>query len=357
MYKRYTAPAPSTGRGARTGAIRLGVTLGDPRGIGPEVSAKALVAVGRRGGRAARFGGAGRAAISLDAVRVVGPAELGRDFEPLCRFEVVGGARGGLAPGAAAGLAVERAVELAMAGRLDAVVTAPVHKPSLAAAGRPAGHTEFLAALAGVDTVGMLMCDEGAGGDSAPKPRRVLPATTHLPLAEVPARVTEGLLVSQTRLLGEALASDWGIPEPRVALCALNPHASDEGIFGSEEREVYEPALRALARDPWRVAGPLPADTVFRRAFAGEFDAVVAPYHDVAMAAFKTVAFGRGVNVTLGLPFVRTSPDHGTAFDIAGRGVADASSMVAAIELATELASRRMLGTPPPTASRPVAAG
>ena len=306
--------------------IRIGVTLGDPRGIGPEVAAKALTAMGR--------------SRPLDAVCAIGPAELAGDFEPLCRYEAVGGERGGLAPGEAAGMAIERAVELAMEGHLDAIVTAPTHKPSLAAAGYPAGHTEMLATLADVETVGMLMCDEGAGGLSPRAARRVLLATTHIPLAEVPLRLTTELLVSQTRLLGESLASYWGIASPRIALCALNPHASDEGAFGSEEREVYAPAMRALGRDSWRVTGPIPADAVFRRAFAGEFDAVVAPYHDVAMAAFKTVAFGRGVNVTLGLPFVRTSPDHGTAFDIAGLGVADPSSMLAALELAAALASR-----------------
>ena len=301
---------------------RIGVTLGDPRGIGPEVAAKALTLMGR--------------SRPLDAVRAIGPAELAGDFEPLCRFEPVVKERGGLTPGEAAGMAIERAVELAMEGRLDAIVTAPTHKPSLAVAGYPAGHTEMLAALAGVDTVGMLMCDEGAAC-----PRRVLLATTHIPLAEVPLLLTAGLLVSQTRLLGESLANHWGIASPRIALCALNPHASDEGAFGSEEREVYAPAMRALESDRWRVSGPTPADTVFRRAFAGEFDAVVAPYHDVAMAAFKTVAFGCGVNVTLGLPFVRTSPDHGTAFEIAGLGLAEPSSMLAALELAATLAARR----------------
>ena len=386
--------------------IRIGVTLGDPQGIGPEVAAKALTAMGR--------------SRPLDAVCAIGPTELAGDFEPLCRFEAVGGERGDLTPGEAAGMAIERAVELAMEGQLDAIVTAPVHKPSLAAAGYPAGHTEMLAALADVETVGMLMCDEGAGDPGSPwiisrehrerrsaplarrdeglvaalpargatqseatdmgivnhglhnvnhtlqcgktseafqrgcsaarmpwevcprAARRVLLATTHVALAEVPLRLTTELLVSQTRLLGESLASYWGIASPRIALCALNPHASDEGLFGSDEREVYAPAMRALERDRWRVTGPIPADTVFRRAFAGEFDAVVAPYHDVAMAAFKTVAFGGGVNVTLGLPFVRTSPDHGTAFDIAGLGLADPSSMLASLELAATLASRRV---------------
>lgn len=351
--------------------VRLAVTLGDPRGIGPEVVAKALGAVGVGCGEAGAAGdegargdsrnaavadpmdsGVGRQAgdervapayggVSAGAVRVIGPVECGGDFAGSCRFEAVGGGAAGLGPGEAAGLAVERAVELALAGEVDAVVTAPVHKPALVAAGYPPGHTEMLMALSGVPRVGMLMCEEGMGGGAA---KRVLLATIHVPLAQVPELLTTELLVSQTRLLGDALRAGWGIEAPRIALCALNPHASDEGMFGTEERDVYAPALDALADGPWRIAGPVPADTVFGRAFAGEFDAVVAPYHDVGMAAFKTAAFGRGVNVTIGLPFVRTSPDHGTAFDIAGRGVAGPSSMIAAVGLAVGLAGRRGVG-------------
>ena len=328
--------------------MRLAVTLGDPGGIGPEVVAKALEALGKAkdvvavGGDAeggSEAPGPAGMGVSRDAVRVIGAVERAGDFARSCRYEAVGGGAEGLGPGEAAGLAVELAVELALAGEVDAVVTAPVHKPALVAAGYPPGHTEMLMALARVPRVGMLMCEEGAEGGAA---KRVLLATIHVPLARVPELVTTELLVSQTRLLGDALRADWGIETPRVALCALNPHASDGGMFGTEERDVYEPAVAALAGGPWRVAGPLPADTVFARAFAGEFDAVVAPYHDVGMAAFKTAAFGRGVNVTIGLPFVRTSPDHGTAFDIAGRGVADPSSMIAAVGLAVGLAGRRV---------------
>ncbi len=249
-----------------------------------------------------------------------------------------------------------------MADKADAVVTAPVQKPALVEAGFPPGHTEMLAALSGAPRVGMLMCDEGAGApDAAPAPavpapapsvreadapprrcpKRVLLATIHVPLADVPKLVTAELLVDQTRLLAAALRSDWGIAAPRIALCALNPHASDDGMFGAEECTEYGPALSALAGESWPTRGPIPADTVFARAFSGEFDAVVAPYHDVGMAAFKTACFGRGVNVTIGLPFVRTSPDHGTAFDIAGRNAADPSSMTEAVRLAVRLAHQR----------------
>jgi 4-hydroxythreonine-4-phosphate dehydrogenase len=153
--------------------------------------------------------------------------------------------------------------------------------------------------------------------------------------------VDERLLVAQSELLHRALRIDWAIAEPRIGICALNPHASDGGLFGSEERMVFAPAVAHLRARGIDVTGPVPADTVFSRALAGDFDAVVAPYHDVGMAAFKTVSFGTGVNVTLGLPFVRTSPDHGTAFDLAGKGKADDSSMLEALRLGARLARAR----------------
>lgn len=235
--------------------------------------------------------------------------------------------------------AIERAVTMAMDGGAHAIVTAPIHKPSLHASGRRfPGHTEMLQALASAPTVGMLMAAERTRLDG---PLRVLLATTHLALAKVPDLLSEDVLVTQTTLLHDALANDWGIAEPRIALCAFNPHASDGGLFGDEEARVYGPALARLEAARIHAAGPLPADTVFQRAIGGEFDAVVAPYHDVGMAAFKTVCFGTGVNVTLGLPFVRTSPDHGTAFDLAGTGRADCTSMREAIELAVRLARTR----------------
>ncbi len=312
--------------GARAQAedVRVAVTLGDPRGVGPEVAARSLAVV----------------APPPDATRVLGPAECAGAFAGLGRYEAVGGGSRGLDPGRAAGLAIERAVEMALGGDVDAVVTGPVHKPALAGAGYPPGHTEMLMALAGAAEVGMLMCDEAEGEPERPA-KRVLLATVHIPLRRVAEALTEDLLVSRTRLLGRALRGDWGLAEPRIALCALNPHASDDGMFGTEERDVYAPALARLSAGPWSVAGPIPADTVFARAFRGEFDAVVAPYHDVGMAAFKTAAFGRGVNATIGLPFIRTSPDHGTAFDIAGRGMADPSSMIRALLQAVRLARAR----------------
>ncbi len=242
--------------------------------------------------------------------------------------------------GAAAARAIEEAVALALEGAVGSVVTAPLHKPSLHAAGWDVpGQTEMLQRLTGAAHVGMLMAAERThlGG-----PLRVLLATTHLPLRDVPSAVTEELLIDQTTLLHASLRDGWGLESPRIALCALNPHASDGGLFGDEEARVLAPAVERLRAGGVDVRGPLPADTVFGRALAGDYDAVVAPYHDVGMAAFKTAAFGAGVNVTLGLPFVRTSPDHGTAFDIARTpGRADPSSMLEALHLARRLTAAR----------------
>jgi 4-hydroxythreonine-4-phosphate dehydrogenase len=303
---------------------RIAVTLGDPRGIGPEVVAKALAAPGV--GELARFvliGPSGLVdGVDADAVEVPG-------WSPGDAPEVAG---------RVAGEAIRVAVEMALDRRVDALVTAPIDKYAFRAGGwNYPGHTEMLQELAGVPAVGMMMAAERT---VAGPPLRVVLATTHLPLRDVPARVTPDLLVEQTRLTARSLREWWGIEAPRVALCAFNPHASDSGLFGDEEERIYAPALLRLEAEGVPASGPIPADTVFTRALRGEFDAVVAPYHDVGMAAFKTVSFGSGVNVTLGLPFPRTSPDHGTALDIAGLGIADPASTVEAIRLAARLAAR-----------------
>jgi 4-hydroxythreonine-4-phosphate dehydrogenase len=205
-------------------------------------------------------------------------------------------------------------------------VTAPVEKHALHLAGfRYPGHTEWLAHLAGdVDVAMMLAADR----------LRVVLVTTHVALRDVPALLTADKVVRTGRVTAKALREWFGIEAPRLAVCALNPHAGEQGLFGDEEQRILAPAVRTLGAE-----GPFPADTVFVRAQRGEFDAVLAPYHDVGMTAIKVAGFGRGVNVTLGLPFPRTSPDHGTAFDIAGTGRADAGSMREALELAVRLAA------------------
>lgn len=300
--------------------VRLVVTTGDPRGIGPEVVRVALQTFRTRHPEVGvRVVGRALADTPADSVEPTGPFDGSE-----------------AAAGLVARAAVERGVAAILAGEGDALVTAPIHKPAFRAAGvAEPGHTEFLQRLTGAARVGMLMAAESTrlGG-----PLRVLLATTHLSLRGVPDAVTGPLLESQTELLHDALRRWWGIPAPRLALCALNPHASDGGLFGDEEARVMAPAVDACRARGVDVVGPLPADTVFTRALDGTYDAVVAPYHDVGMAAFKTASFGGGVNATLGLPFPRTSPDHGTAFDIAGTGRADPSSMLEALELAARLA-------------------
>ena len=302
---------------------RLAVTLGDPRGIGPEITARAL-------------------ATALDAEIVAVGAEDQLAGIPAAQRISVGtwgegvgdqpangkpGPSRGMRAGRIAGLSIEAAVRLALSGAVDGIVTAPAHKHALNLAGyRWPGHTEWLAHLAGDVDVAMML---------AAKTLRVVLVTTHIPLRAVPQMLTTDAVIRAGRVTRAALQAWWGIPQPRIAVCALNPHAGESGLFGDEEARVLRPAVEALG-----ATGPLPADTVFVRAMRGEFDVVLAPYHDVGMTAIKVAAFGEGVNITLGLPFPRTSPDHGTAFDIAGTGTADPASMRAALELAVELVGK-----------------
>jgi 4-hydroxythreonine-4-phosphate dehydrogenase len=303
------------------------VTLGDPRGIGPEVVARALEAP--LDADVTVIG----ADDQLDAVRAdhrvgVGSCGLGSGEQT----PAAPGPSRVIQAGRIAGHAIERAAALALTGAADAVVTGPVHKHALHQAGfRRPGHTEWLAELAGGADVAMMLASDRL---------RVVLVTTHVALRDVPALLTQDRVVRAGRVTRAALRDWFGIAEPRLALCALNPHAGEGGLFGDEDERVLRPAAEALD-----AAGPLPADTVFVRAVRGEFDAVLAPYHDVGMTAIKVASFGHAVNVTLGLPFPRTSPDHGTAFDIAGTGKADPSSMRAAIELAVQLVGTRGLRT------------
>lgn len=312
----------------------MAVTLGDPRGIGPEVTAKALDPA---------------CYPPLDADFVfIGADDLLAGMPPLAGAELsrLGQWRGGagdpdptmptargraVRAGTLAARGVETAARMALAGDVDAIVTAPIEKHATRLAGVPfPGHTEWLAHLAGDVDVAMML---------AAGPLRVVLVTTHVALKDVPMLLTTERVVRTGRVTAAALQCWWGIAAPRLALCALNPHAGEQGLFGDEERRVLAPAAAELG-----ATGPLPADTVFVRALRGEFDAVLAPYHDVGMTAIKVAAFGKGVNVTLGLPFPRTSPDHGTAFDIAGQGVADPGSMREALELAVELGGKKVRG-------------
>jgi len=307
----------------------LAVALGDPRGIGPEITARALA---QPLDAEITVIGAEDQIASIDAQRkiAVGSWGLGSGDSIPDRNRVIRAGR-------IAGHAVETAAKLALNGEVDAIVTAPAHKHALHLAGFPyPGHTEWLAQLAGGVDVAMMLASEPARDDPEDHPLRVVLVTTHVPLRDVPALLTVERVVRTGKVVERSLREWWGIQRPRIAVCALNPHAGEAGLFGDEEERVLAPAAEALG-----AAGPLPADTVFVRAMRGEFDVVLAPYHDVGMTAIKVAAFGRAVNVTLGLPFPRTSPDHGTALDIAGTGKADPSSMRAAIELAARLATQK----------------
>lgn len=301
---------------------RVAITLGDPRGIGPEIVAAVLaeeiaaelVLVGAEDQIAPL-----PAARRISTGRWTHGAGEGPAGEALLRARQAGGI---------AGRAIETAARLALAGEVDAIVTAPAHKHALHLAGFPyPGHTEWLAELAGGCDVAMMLASDRL---------RVVLVTTHIALRDVPTQLTRERIVRTGRTTSAALRDWFGIAAPRLAVCALNPHAGEGGLFGDEEARIVAPAAADLG-----AAGPLPADTVFVRAMRGEFDAVLAPYHDVGMTAIKVASFGEGVNVTLGLPFPRTSPDHGTALDIAGTGRADPSSMRAAVRLAVQLAGRR----------------
>jgi 4-hydroxythreonine-4-phosphate dehydrogenase len=286
---------------------RIGVTVGDPAGIGPEIARKAA---------------ADASLASLCDIVLYGPS----DDSEISRFS-----RGRVSAdaGRAAYDAIVSATADAVAGRLDAVATAPVNKEAFALAGLPwRGHTDLLAHLTGAPRVAMMFYAESL---------RVILATVHIPLAQVPAALTPDVVEGTIELSARELPR-FGIRSPRLALAGLNPHAGEHGVIGHEDDDVLAPAVAAMRSRGVAVDGPFPADTIFVRAMRGEFDAVIACYHDQGLIPIKLVAFGRAVNVTLGLPIVRTSVDHGTAFDIAGKGIADPSSMIEAIKLAARLA-------------------
>jgi 4-hydroxythreonine-4-phosphate dehydrogenase len=286
---------------------RIGITVGDPAGIGPEIVSRAIADP--------------RIADVCDTL-IFGP-------DPGL---VVPVGQVSAAAGSAAYEAIVRAVGAALRGEIDAVATAPISKEALAAAGLPwRGHTELLAHQTGAGPVAMMF--------HTPRLMVAL-ATVHLALRDVPGLLTGERLEQVIRLTARALPR-FGVADPRMAVAGLNPHAGEHGLMGDEDDRVLAPAVRSCRDSGIRVDGPFPADTVFVRAARGEFDAVIACYHDQGLIPVKLLAFGKAVNVTLGLPIIRTSVDHGTAFDIAGRGVADPGSMIEAILLAARLARGR----------------
>lgn len=305
--------------------------MGDPAGIGPEICIKAIAASEVRdicrpiviGNKSLLAATAKSLNVDLDnTASTVTIADVN---------DVLGSFKIGLdasETGKASAIYIETAVELWRRGEIDAIATAPISKKALSLAGYDfPGHTEFLAHLTGTKRVGMSFF----GGKL-----RVVLLSTHLSLIDAIKRVTTGNLVELIEFSGRELAKLLG-HKPKLAVAGLNPHASEGGMFGNEETSQIIPAINAARANGIDVSGPYSPDTIFLRCHRGEFDAVIALYHDQATIPVKAFSFGSAVNVTLGLPLIRTSVDHGTAFDIAGKGVADASSMIAAIKLAAEL--------------------
>ncbi len=310
------------------------LTSGDPSGIGPEIAVKACLA----GERFVWLGDPRHLPKGTAFREVTDLAELvPQRVLPVLRHDFAAPALPGQPdPANAAGViaVIERAVKLVLVGEVSAICTAPIHKKALkdGAAFAFPGHTEFLAHLAGVSRVVMMLaCPD----------LRVVPTTIHIPLSEVPGALTEALLEETIRITHAGLIRDFGIAAPRLAVAGLNPHAGEGGAMGWEDERLIRPLVARLAAEGMTIRGPLSADTMFHAAARAGYDAAVCMYHDQALIPIKTIDFAGGVNVTLGLPFVRTSPDHGTAYDIAGRGVADATSLVAALQMAREMAARR----------------
>ncbi|QUS35623.1 4-hydroxythreonine-4-phosphate dehydrogenase PdxA [Falsirhodobacter algicola] len=315
----------------------VALTCGEPSGIGPELAVKARAALGRAlpffligdprhvpGPIAPIADPAETLAVPADRLPVLphtfaAPAEPGRP-DPANARGVID--------------VIARAVDLAQAGVVSAICTAPISKKALKDGANFAypGHTEYLAALAGVERVVMML--------AAPQ-LRVVPVTIHIPLAEVPAALTPDLLEATLRITHAGLIRDFGIAAPRIAVSGLNPHAGEGGTMGTEETMIAE-VMERLGREGLQLDGPLPADTMFHPAARARFDAALCMYHDQALIPIKTIAFDEGVNITLGLPFIRTSPDHGTAFDIAGSGTANPSSLIAALRMAAEMGAARV---------------
>ncbi len=327
----------------------IAITMGDAAGVGPEVTVKAL---------------AHPAVYASCRPLVIGDAGRLEDAARLCKVtleirRVADPASGRYAPGAldcldlglvpsdlpygvlsrAAGEAayryVEKATRLAVAGEVDAICTAPLNKEALNLAGhRYPGHTEMLADLTGTPEVSLMLVAPGL---------RVIHVTTHMGLLEAIARIEPGI-VERTIERAHAVATRAGLAQPKIAVCAINPHAGEGGLFGrGEEESKIVPAIEACRARGWNIEGPLPADTLFYRAGRGDFDIVVAMYHDQGHGPVKVLGVEQGVNVTVGLPVIRTSVDHGTAFDIAGKGVADERSMLEALRVAVELAATRQV--------------
>jgi 4-hydroxythreonine-4-phosphate dehydrogenase len=324
------------------------VSCGEPAGVGPEVAVKAWQAL-RETLPFVWLGDPAHLPSGTPLRLIEHPrdaAAAAANALPVLAHPFPAPARPGIpepANAAAVIAVIARAVGLVHAGDCAALCTAPIHKQALhEGAGFPfPGHTEYLAHLAGDVPVAMMLAS-----DAVSPPLRVVPATIHIPLSRVPMSLTPALLRQTITLTHAGLRVEFGIDAPRIAVAGLNPHAGEGGAMGHEEADWIAPLLADMRAEGFTLAGPLPADTLFHPAARARYDAAVCMYHDQALIPIKTLDFAGGVNLTLGLPFVRTSPDHGTAFDIAGKGLADPSSMIAALRMAADMAAARRKRAP-----------
>lgn len=322
----------------------IAITMGDPAGVGPEIICKAFMGNIMKIVRPVVIGDAGVMEKTIKSLR------FKLQLKPIKRPEETSPKKGvieivdlknvsGFIPGKPSSVAgravyeyIKRVVSLAMKGEIDAIVTAPINKETLKMAGiRYPGHTELLAKLTGTKDFGMMLI----GG-----PLRVILVTTHVALKEVPSLIKKDKVL-KTIILAHKAMLDLGIENPRIAVAGLNPHAGEGGIFGKEEKKEIIPAIEKARKKGINAIGPVPPDTLFHKAYKGEYDVVVSMYHDQGLIPLKMLSFGKAVNVTVGLPIIRTSVDHGTAYDIAGKGIADPSSLLEAIKLAVKLAEAK----------------
>jgi 4-hydroxythreonine-4-phosphate dehydrogenase len=337
----------------------LAMTIGDPGGIGPELVLKAWLAQTTEHTATSKQGS------TMLPFCLIGPSRVLRQYAELLDLPVpivsidnaaraadvfaralpvyeIADNNAPVIPGVASAAtapmvinSIETAVNLTRQGITSAVVTNPIQKSALYQAGfSHPGHTEFLAELAGPGTVPVMML--------ANSKLRVVPMTIHIALSQVPHDLTPDLIVTLSKITAAALTRDFGLPHPRLAIAGLNPHAGEDGAMGTEEQTIIAPAIARLRAEGYDVAGPLPADTMFHEEARSTYDVALCPYHDQALIPVKTLDFHGGVNVTLGLPFIRTSPDHGTALNIAGQGVARIDSLLAALNMAGQMAFNRL---------------
>ncbi|WP_171211327.1 4-hydroxythreonine-4-phosphate dehydrogenase PdxA [Ruegeria sp. HKCCA5426] len=314
----------------------IALSCGDPAGIGSEIAAKAWAEL-RDTCPFFYIGDAAHIPQGTPVHQISDPAEslrISASAMPVLQLDFPEPNRPGTPSAAnAPGVinAIERGVSLVQSGAASALCTAPIHKKALidGAGFAYPGHTEFLAALAGRKRVVMMLASDEL---------RVVPTTIHIPLSRVPSELTPALLRDTIEITAEGLRKQFGIAHPRIAIAGLNPHAGEGGKMGLEELDWIGPLISALPSEDYTVSGPHPADTMFHAAARARYDAAIAMYHDQALIPIKTLDFDRGVNVTLGLPFIRTSPDHGTALDIAGQGIANPSSLIEALKLAHRMA-------------------